>query len=144
MMRDQIIAAARSLIGTPFRHQGRIAQGVVDCAGAIVAIADDIGADYLDQQGYSSHPSNGLLESALDAQPCLVRVPLSDMQPADVLLMKFASDPQHLAIYVGFNPVYQDHGIVHAYAQARKVCEHRLTDEWRARIVRVYRFQGAA
>ena len=143
-MRDQIIAAARSLIGTPFRHQGRAAQGVLDCAGLVVAVAESIGADYIDQQGYSTHPSNGLLEAALDAQPCLVRVPLSDMQPADVLLMKFASDPQHLAIYVGFNPVYQDEGIVHAYAQSRKVCEHRLTDEWRARIVRVYRFQGAA
>lgn len=143
-MRDQIIAAARSHIDTPFRHQGRAAQGVLDCAGLVVAVADAIGADYLDQQGYSSHPSNGLLESALDAQPCLVRVPLSDMQPADVLLMKFASDPQHLAIYIGFSQAYQDFGIVHAYAQARKVCEHRLTDEWRARIVRVYRFREAA
>lgn len=140
-MREQIIAVARSLIETPFRHQGRAAQGVLDCAGLIVSIASAIGAEYIDQQGYSHHPSNGLLESALDAQPCLVRVPLNDMQPADVLLMKFASDPQHLAIYVGFSSVYQDIGIVHSYAQAHKVCEHRLTDEWRSRIVRVYRFQ---
>lgn len=144
MMRDQIIAAARSHIGKRFRHQGRANNGVLDCAGLVVAVAESIGADYLDQQGYSLHPSNGLLEAALDAQPCLVRVALSDMQPADVLLMKIASDPQHLAIYVGFNPVYEDAGIVHAYAQARKVCEHRLSDEWRTRIVRVYRFVGVA
>lgn len=143
-MEEKIIAAARSLIGTPFRHQGRIAHGVADCAGMICAVADAIGVDYIDQQGYSPHPSNGLLESALDAQPCLVRVSLADMQPADVLLMKFASDPQHLAIYAGFNPLYKDDGIVHAYAQSRKVCEHRLTDEWRSRIVRVYRFKVAS
>ena len=143
-MREQIIAAARQQIETRFRHQGRMPGKALDCAGLVVAVADAIGADYLDQQGYSPHPSNGLLESALDAQPCLVRVKLSEMQPGDVLLMKFASDPQHLAIFIGFSPIYHDEGIVHAYAQARKVCEHRLTDEWRARIVRVYRFKGAA
>ncbi len=143
-MREQIIAAARQQIETPFRHQGRMPGKALDCAGLVVAVADATGADYLDQQGYSAHPSNGLLESALDAQPCLVRVKLSEMQPGDVLLMKFASDPQHLAIFVGFNPIYQAEGIVHAWTQARMVCEHVLTDEWRARIVRVYRFVGAA
>lgn len=143
-MRDQIIAAARSLIGMPFRHQARIKDGRCDCAGLVVAVAAAVGADYIDQQGYSPHPSNGLLEAALDSQPCLVRVPLSEMQPADVLLMKFASDPQHLALHAGHCPTYQDDGLIHAWAQARKVCEHRLTDEWRGRIVRVYRFMEAA
>ena len=140
MSAEKIIAAARAKIGTPFRHQGRIAQGVVDCAGMLASVADDIGADYIDQQGYGTHPSNGQLEAALDAQPCLVRVSLNEMQPADVLAMKFKIDMQHLAIFVGFNPVYQAEGIIHAWSQARKVCEHVLTEEWRSRIVRVYRF----
>lgn len=138
-----IVAAARAEIGTPFRHQGRISGKSLDCAGLVLMVADAIGANYIDQQGYSRHPSDGLLESALDSQPCLVRVPLSDMQAGDVLLMKFSGDPQHLAIFAGWSDAYRGEGIIHAWLQARKVCEHVLSDEWRGRIVRVYRFVGA-
>ena len=139
-----IIAAARAEIGTPFRHQGRIPGKALDCAGLVVTVAAAIGADYIDQQGYSRHPSDGLLEAALDNQPCLVRVALADMQAGDVLLMHIAGDPQHLAIYAGFNQQAQSETIIHAEIRARKVCEHRLSDEWRGRIVRVYRFRGVA
>ena len=139
---EQILAAARAEIGTPFRHQGRVSGKALDCAGLICHVASVIGLEYFDQQGYSRHPSQGLLESALDGQPCLVRVALADMQTGDVLLMRFSGDPQHLAIYAGWSDVYQDEGIVHAWLQAKKVSENRLTDEWRARIVRIYRFRG--
>lgn len=144
MMRDDILAAARAELGTPFRHQGRTPGWSLDCAGLVVTVASALGVDYSDQQGYSRHPSDGLLESALDAQPCLVRVALADMQAGDVLLMRFNADPQHLAIFAGWSDVYQAEGIIHAWLQAKKVCEHVLTDEWRSRIVRVYRFQEAA
>lgn len=142
MTRDDIISAARAEISTPFRHQGRISGKALDCAGLIIMVAKAIGAECLDFTGYSRHPSDGLLESALDAQPCLERVALADMQPGDILLMRFNSEPQHLAIFAGYSPVYQAEGIIHAWLQARKVCEHVLTDEWRSRIVRVYRFTG--
>ena len=139
-----IIAAARAEIGTPFRHQGRVTGKALDCAGLVVTVAAAIGADYIDQQGYSRHPSDGLLEAALDIQPCLERIALADMQAGDVLLMRFSGDPQHLAIHAGFNEQAQSETIIHAEIRARKVCEHRLSDEWRGRIVRVYRFRGVA
>ncbi len=144
MTRDDIISAARSEIGTPFRHQGRLSGKALDCAGLIIMVAKAIGAEYIDFTGYSRHPSDGLLESALDAQSCLDRVALADMQAGDVLLMRFNTDPQHLAIFAGHSAIYQAEGIIHAWLQARKVCEHVLTDEWRSRIVRVYRFAGVA
>lgn len=139
-----IVAAARAEIGTPFRHQGRTPGWALDCAGLVVTVAAALGADYIDQQGYSRHPSDGLLEAAMDGQPCLERVALADMQAGDVLLMRFAGDPQHLAIFAGFNEQGQSETIIHAEIKARKVCEHRLSDEWRGRIVRVYRFRGVA
>ena len=139
---EQILAAARAEIGTPFRHQGRVSGKALDCAGLVCHVASVIGLEYFDQQGYSRQPSQGLLESALDAQPCLERIALADMQPGDVLLMRFSGDPQHLAIYAGWSDVYQAEGIIHAWLQARNVAEHVLTDEWRNRIVRVYRFRG--
>lgn len=139
-----IVAAARAEIGTPFRHQGRQPGRALDCAGLIVAIAGRLGLPTADRAGYAARPSGGLLEAALDDQPCLARVAPDEMREGDVLLMRFASDPQHLAIHAGHSPIYEDDGIVHAWAQARKVCEHRLSDEWRRRIVRVYRFTEAA
>lgn len=141
MSAGKILSAARAEIGTPFRHQGRTPGKALDCAGLVCHVADVIGVEYSDQQGYGRRPSNGLLESALDAQASLDRVEISDMKPGDVLLMKFSGDPQHLAIYAGWSDVYEDDGIIHAWLQAKKVSENRLTDELRGQIVRVYRFK---
>ena len=135
MTADDIISAARACLDTPFVHQGRIPGVALDCAGLVVAVAEAVGADYVDHPGYGCNPANGLLESVLDAQPFLDRV--FDRQPGDVLLMRFAGEPQHLAIFTGEN-------IIHSYAQAGKVCEHILDDVWASRIVRTYRFKGLA
>ena len=135
MTADDILTVARSFLGTPFRHQGRIPGLALDCAGLVVSVAKSIGADYIDRPGYSRNPSGGMLESALDDQPCLERV--QDRQPGDVLLMRFAGEPQHLAIFTGDN-------IIHSYESVGKVCEHRMADVWAVRIVRVYRFKGVA
>lgn len=133
MTADEVIAAACSALGTPFRHQGRQVGKALDCAGLIIHVVRELDIEHADQSGYARRPSNGLLESALDGQPCLERV--TDMQPGDVLLMRFKGDPQHLGIFTGEN-------LIHAYQPVGKVCEHRLDDEWRSRIVRIYRFIG--
>jgi cell wall-associated NlpC family hydrolase len=143
MRRADIVDAARCLIGTPFRHQGRTPGWALDCAGLVVHVASVFELDYFDQAGYSRHPSDGLLEAALDGQPCLARVALDAIKPGDVLLMKFDSDPQHLAIYAGFNPAAGSETIIHAEIRARKVCEHGFNDQWRGFVVRAYRFTGA-
>lgn len=135
MTPDEVIAAARSALGTPFKHQGRMVGKALDCAGLIIHIVRELGLDHADQSGYARRPSGGLLEQALDGQPCLERV--TNMLPGDVLLFRFRGDPQHLAIFTGEN-------LIHAYQPVGKVCEHRLDDDWRSRIVRIYRFVGIA
>lgn len=134
-MIERIIAAARAEIGTPFAHQGRTPGIALDCAGLVVAVARAIGLPHNDDTGYGRSPANGLLESALDGQPCLVRVATSE--PGDVLLMRFQGDPQHLGIYTGET-------IIHAWQIVDRVCEHRMTAAWRQRVVRVYRFVEVA
>lgn len=128
-----IIVAARSALGVPFRHQGRTLAGL-DCAGLVAYTCDQLGIDYEDREGYARRPSNGLIEAALDAQPFLERV-TGHPQPGDVLLMRFTGEPQHLAIYAGPN-------IIHSYETVGKVCEHILDQRWARRIVRIYRFKG--
>ena len=59
------------------------------------------------------------------------------MLPGDLLLMRFAGEPQHLAVFTGET-------IIHAYQATGRVVEHSLDDKWRRRIVRVYRFVGVA
>ena len=137
MTQDDIIQAARELIGTPFVHQGRIPGRALDCAGLVVAVAQAVGVEYIDQTGYSRSPSGGLLEAALDEQPGITRIAPAERAPSDVLLMRFAGDPQHLALLAGST-------IIHAYEAPGLVCEHDLTDLWARRIVRVYRFKGLA
>lgn len=134
---DDILAAARQCIGTPFRHQGRLIAFGLDCAGVAIHVARQIGVGHLDVSGYGRTPANGQLEQSLDSQPCLERIPLTSPSPGDLLLMRFASDPQHIAIYAGET-------IIHAYEAAGQCCEHRLSSMWAARIVRVYRFRGVA
>lgn len=132
-----IIQAAMQCLDVPFRHQGRqIAPGPgcgIDCVGLAVHVARCCGLDYADQQGYGRSPAKGLLADALDAQPCLALMPRTDMQPGDLLLMRFKSEPQHVAILTG--PT-----IIHAWEQPGICCEHDFTDVWRKRVVRVYRF----
>lgn len=135
MTGEQIISVARAAVGIPFRHQGRSDAGL-DCAGLVVRIAAAIGADYVDVSGYSRRPSNGVLQNALDMQPCLERI-YGEPQPGDVLLMRFTGEPQHLAILAGQT-------IIHALLQSGKVSEHDFDDLWKSRVVRVYRFRGVA
>lgn len=137
MTAADIITAARAALGTPFQHQGRIPGIALDCAGLVVHVANAIGADYTDVDGYSRFPANGLLQSTLDSQPCLERVAIADRQAGDILLFRFSGDPQHLGIFTGDS-------IIHAYSNVGQVCEHRLASVWSARIVRVYRFKGLA
>jgi hypothetical protein len=44
-----------------------------------------------------------------------------------VALFRINKEPQHVGIIT-------DIGIIHAYAQARKVVEHNLDDWWKARL----------
>lgn len=135
MTPQDVISAARLALDTPFRHQGRDVGSALDCAGLLSTTCASLGQPVAEQQGYAKRPSGGLLEAALDAQPALVRVP-GKPQPGDFVLMKFEADkaPSHLGIVTGKT-------LIHAWAVARKVCEHDFDAEWQRRVVRVYRLR---
>lgn len=133
MTSDDIIAAARRAVGTPFKHQGRTPGIGLDCAGLALTAAAEVGAETVDKEGYPRRPFGGILEATLNEQPGLVRV--FEMLPGDILLMRFDVGPQHLGVFTGKT-------MIHAYAPARIVCEHDFTPEWAARVVAIYRFIG--
>lgn len=132
MIADKMVAAAREYLGTPFRHQGRLLGVGVDCAGVVVHAVRSCGMDVDDVTGYGPTPNKGLLEHSLEGHLALTKVSKADMAAGDILLMRFAREPQHLAIFTG-------DGILHAYEAAGKCCEHGLDQAWSSRIVQVYR-----
>ena len=129
MRPTDIIEAARSEIGTPFRHQGRVSGKCLDCAGLVVRVAALLGVTVADQSGYSRLPSG-----ALDGQPNVFRVRGNPLA-GDILMLRFDKDPQHLAIFTGEN-------IIHSTNQTGRVVEERFDALWKSRLVRVYRFVG--
>jgi cell wall-associated NlpC family hydrolase len=126
-----LIDAARAYLGTPFMHQGRSRHGL-DCIGLLVCAARDAGAHIEDRTNYPRDP-NGLLPIELDRQFDAVDARM----PGDILLMRFAGEPQHIALYTGAT-------LIHSYASIRRVVEHRLDIKWARRIVQTYRIKEAA
>lgn len=128
--REAIVAAARGYLGVRYQHQGRNRAGM-DCAGLIVCVAHDLGVEVGDVCGYARTPNSDSLRQAVESQAVRVATP----RTGDILLMRFDADPQHLAIMT-------DVGMIHSYAQARRVVEHSIDAGWARRIVAAHQFPG--
>lgn len=126
------IEAARSYIGTPFRHQGRVPGVGLDCAGVVVCALRESGHDVKDVQGYGRIPANGLFTSMVASQCDIIQ--FADLQTGDLILFAFRSDPQHIAIY--------DEGkLIHAYQAVGKVVLNSLDSVWMSRLRGCYRLR---
>jgi len=134
---DEVVTVARSYMGVPWHHQGRNRAGM-DCAGLIVCVAHDLSLSEFDTRDYGRLPSGDQMRSVL-REHC-VELPATALAPGLVALMRFETDPQHLAIVAPY--LYGGFSIVHALVQSRRVVEHRLDDLWRSRIVALYQLPG--
>ena len=126
------VEIARSWVGTKFHHQGRKKHVGVDCIGLIIGMAHEMGLTVEDRLDYARQPSGGQLEAALAnyLQPC-------DLKVGCVALFKIKNEPQHVGIVSDYGDGF---GLIHAYAQSRKVVEHGLDEFWEKRLVACYKF----
>jgi NlpC/P60 family putative phage cell wall peptidase len=148
MLGEEIVAQARTWIGTPFHHQGRVKGKGCDCIGMVMGAIAETGAHsrYRDLAGnpipfnrfdythYAADPSSTKLAMTLDSH--LTAIDERNIQPGDVLLFKIVRLPQHVAI-VGNHPM-GGLSLIHAYSPARKVVEERYNQSWQARLVQAY------
>lgn len=134
--RADIVATARSYLLVRYHHQGRNRAGL-DCVGLVLATAWDLGLTAVDFDGYGTTPDGVMMRAELDRH--MIRIHPDDMRPADVLLMRFELDPQHLAIVT---EMAEGPGIIHAHSRARRVVEHVIDATWRARTVAAYSWPG--
>ncbi|CAJ7799686.1 NlpC/P60 family phage cell wall peptidase [Burkholderia pseudomallei] len=131
--REQFVAEARSWLGTPYQHQGRLKGVGVDCIGLLACIAHALDLSDADFTDYERRP-DGRLRPVLEQH--LRRVPLDEADAADVLLFAWASTPIHIAIMTDATHV------LHAYIPNRKVVESRLDESMRSRVVAAYHVPG--
>tara|TARA_R110000850_G_scaffold275207_1_gene414174 strand:+ start:39556 stop:39972 length:417 start_codon:yes stop_codon:yes gene_type:complete len=135
MTRAQLcVAEARSWLGTKWRHRGRTRFGI-DCIGLIVHAVAAGGIQMRDRRDYGREPWKDGLQRELQEH---FGDPVVDMQPGDVLLMKWHNQdgPAHVGIVGDY--CHGGLSLIHSYSLTA-VCEHRMNDEWLARIVGVYR-----
>jgi hypothetical protein len=139
-----IVTQARTWLGTPFHHQARLKRIGCDCLGLIVGVVDELGlkdkhgqplAGY-DEVTYSKEPDGAYLTEKLTA--LLDEVPFTEAQAGDLALFTVRENPQHMALLTDYEGTI---GMIHCYAPARRVVEHRLDDDWKQRLVKVFRWQ---
>ena len=146
----QVVAEARTWLGTPWQHQAALKGVGCDCTGlvrGVVGAFRELPPELL-RMSYARTPDGVTLLRL--CREHLHEVPATEVQPGDVLAFRYieqpAAHPQHLGIAADY--VHGGLSIIHALDQqgvARgKVVEHRLDATWRARIVGAFRIAETA
>lgn len=136
---QDIVAAARSCLDTPYHHQARKPGVGLDCVGLVVCVGHAVGGlpAGFDVRGYSRNPDGFSLMHHLDEQ--LTRVERADMRPGDVVCVEFDKWPQHIGVLGDY--VHGGLSIIHASSAAGRVVETRLLFSAAMRFVAAFRFR---
>lgn len=145
--RAQVVAIARSWIGTPYQHQQRLRGVAVDCIGLPMGVARELGliSPSFDVQGYP-RMSDGttLMHLAGLHMRRLARSELGELHPGQIIVCAVDRDPSHFGILADYR-----HGglsIIHANARATpaRVVETRLVFSRGLRFVAAFDLPGVA
>lgn len=129
--RQDIINEARSWIGTPFHHQGRLKGHGCDCLGLVIQVLNAV-----TKQNYPDNTTYGHMEDVgfllTEMRKYLIQIPPNQGKIGDIIVFEWDRHP-----HLGF---LSDNGIIHAYSQAgRKVQEHTITQDLKDRICGVFK-----
>ncbi|HEX8232811.1 MAG TPA: peptidase P60 [Caulobacteraceae bacterium] len=146
--RAEIVAAARSWLGTPYRHQASVKGVGCDCLGLVRGVwrelygcepegAPAYRADWAEVSGEET-----LLEAA---RRHLVERALPEFALGDVVLFRMAPEAcvKHAAVVSAVEASEPEARIVHAY-WGRAAVESWLGPWWRRRLVARFEFPGVA
>ena len=136
VLEKQFLRQARGWIGTPFRHQGRKKFEGVDCLGLLIGVAAELrlkDADgnlllHADARNYGHFPNELLFYQRLTEK----------LKPDDsgiIALFNINGSARHVGL-VANDRQYQT--LIHAYAPARKVVEHRFDKTWKSRVKKCF------
>ncbi len=122
--REQVIAEARTWLGTPYHHHARVKHVGVDCAQLLLAVYPACGlAPAIDVGHYSTqwhlHRSEEIYLGWLDQYAFRTAAP----RPGDVAIWQFGRTYSHAGIIVS------DTDVVHALRDARCVTVTSMRDQ---------------
>ena len=114
---NEIVAAARALIGVRFRPQGRSVETGFDCIGVVAAAlgAERVPRDYVLRGGSPARLAAELAAAGLRRVEAAI--------PGDVLTMGAGPAQLHLGVFTGT-------GLVHGDAGLRRVVERPAPLPW--------------
>lgn len=135
-MTDDLVAAATTWIGVPWRHLGRDRARGVDCVGLLIKCAHQIGvATDFDTRNYGRRPVPTDFLREMRGQ--LVQIQKREMAHGDVGVFREPRHPCHVGILEVDN--HGQRWIIHAYAPHRKVTRDPLDGERLARLLMAFR-----
>jgi hypothetical protein len=143
--RKQIVDVARTFVGTPYLHQGRLKGKAMDCVGLPLCIGEELGLlDKLgvpfkgsDNANYSAQPLDQAVQE--EAERRLIEKPVDQMKDGDIITLCVPTIPCHTAIVSTVNGTT---GMIHAYKANGKVVEHIMDEKWYKRIKSAFEYPG--
>ena len=143
--RKQIVDAAMSMRGVPFRHQGRSMNGV-DCVGILYVILQAVNYPaIIDVEGYRVSPPASVILDTMRAN--FDEIALSDAREGDIYLMRIGGrKAKHASVIVNMTRDIEkgiEPEIVHAYGHGGKGCV--VVDalaNWQSKCVYAFRLKG--
>lgn len=121
-----LVAAGRTLIGTPYHSHARLPGIGIDCIGVPIVSSWIAGVKprTFDFQGYSPIPDGSLMPMC---KVHMVEIRREEMQPGDVIVLRFGANPHHVALLAPYRHGDNMLSIIHAENyRHNKVVEHRL------------------
>jgi len=130
--RQEVLIEARTWIGTPWVHQGRIKGEAIDCVGYPIKVAQHFNFIDWDYTNYAKFPDHKLFVKMCRRWLTPVQ---RDPIPGDLVLMAVSRHPIHIG-FIGDKA--KPFSILHAFEPARKVTEHRVNKVWLKSIKMVF------
>lgn len=133
---NEIVDCARSLVGVPFKHQGRDTRGI-DCVGVPIYIAKELGIKEWNSVAYPPRPNMALFEKLI-RQTGATLVPFKEVAHGDMLRVMSYRFPVHMGIYA--KDAKGNEYIIHAYQPVGKVIVTPLSAKEWEKVHSVWRF----
>lgn len=139
MSKEKFIEIVKSQNGMRFKHQGRVLNVGLDCAGLVIASLKECGYDVSDAEAYARNPSYDTFLKYVD-ENC-VKISKKDVQIGDFVIHAFQSEPQHISVVTSIidNEIEE---ITHALMTARCVITHYYDEQWIKNTRGFYRFKA--